>query len=218
MASARDGTMTQPGDTSGKRIRSLEALRALHDAPSDIVRRKTIDRLDAHCRSFIARSPFLLLGTARRDGRADVSPRGDPPGFVKVLDDTTLLIPDRPGNNLLDSLANIVENPEVGLLFLVPGFDETLRVNGAAEISIDPQDLARLEVEGKRPKLALRVAVREAFLHCAKSFRRARLWDPAARVERGALPSLGRMVMEMARMNYEPALDARVEKAMEKLY
>lgn len=210
--------MTQPGDTSGKRIRSLEALRALHDAPSDIVRRKTIDRLDAHCRSFIARSPFLLLGTARRDGRADVSPRGDPPGFVKVLDDTTLLIPDRPGNNLLDSLANIVENPEVGLLFLVPGFDETLRVNGAAEISIDPQDLARLEVEGKRPKLALRVAVREAFLHCAKSFRRARLWDPAARVERGALPSLGRMVMEMARMNYEPALDARVEKAMEKLY
>ncbi len=200
------------------RIRSIAALRALHDQPSDLVRRKTIDRLDAHCLSFVARSPFLLLATADGAGRADVSPRGDPPGFVKALDDKTLLIPDRPGNNLLDSLSNILANPEVGLVFLIPGFDETLRVNGTAELSVDPADLAPLAVEGKTPKIAIRVAVREAFLHCAKSFRRARLWDPDARVERGTLPTLGRMVMDMAKMNFDPAVDARVAKSIEKLY
>lgn len=199
-------------------IGSERELRALHAPPSDLVKKKSIDRLDKHCRDFIALSPFLVLGTANAEGKADVSPRGDPPGFVKVLDDRTLLIPDRPGNNLLDSLSNIVANPEVGLLFVIPGFDETLRVNGRAEVVRDPALLAPLAVEGKTPKVAIRVAVREAYLHCAKSFRRARLWDPAARVPRETLPSLGKMVMDMTAMNYDPAIDGRVEDSMKKLY
>jgi hypothetical protein len=193
-------------------------LRALHAPPSDLVQRKCIDRLDRHCRDFIALSPFLVLGTADAAGRADVSPRGDPPGFVRVLDDQTLLIPDRPGNNLLDSLSNIVANPEVGLLFLIPGFDETLRVNGTAALVRDPALLASLAIEGKPPKLAIRVAIREVYLHCARSFRRARLWDPAARVPRETLPSLARMVTDMARLDYDAATDRRVEDSMKKLY
>lgn len=199
-------------------IDTEEALRARHAAPSELVKRKRVGRLDRHCRDFIALSPFLMLGTAGRNGQVDVSPRGDPPGFVKVLDDTTLLIPDRPGNNLLDSLSNIVANPEVGLLFLIPGFDDTLRVNGAARLTEDPALLAPLSVEGKPPKLAIVVSVREAFLHCARSFRRARLWDPAARVPRKTLPSLATMVMDMTAMRYDADIDRRVEDAMEKLY
>jgi uncharacterized protein len=199
-------------------IGTEDDLRALHAPPSDLVKKKCVDRLDKHCRDFIALSPFLVLGTAGADGRADVSPRGDPPGFVKVLDDKTLLIPDRPGNNLLDSLSNIVANPEVGLLFLIPGFDETLRVNGRAEVVRDPALLAPLAVEGKAVKVAIRVSVREVYLHCAKSFRRARLWDPAARVPRQTLPTLAKMVMDMAAMHYDPAIDGRVEDAMKRLY
>ena len=190
----------------------------MHAPPSDLVRRKCIDRLDRNARQFIALSPFLLLGTAGADGRADVSPRGDPPGFVTVLDEKTLLIPERPGNNLLDSLSNIVANPEVGLLFLIPGFDETLRVNGRAELVRDPALLAPLAVAGKQPKLAIRVAVREVYLHCARSFRRARLWDPAARVPRERLPSLATMVMDMMCVNHDAAMDRRVDEAMDKLY
>src|SRR5687767_9605612 len=199
-------------------IRSEDELRALHAPTSDLVKKKCVDRLDKHCRDFIALSPFLVLGTADAEGHADISPRGDPPGFVKVLDDKTLLIPDRPGNNLLDSLSNVVANPEVGLLFLIPGFDETLRVNGSAELVRDPALLAPLAVEGKAVKVAIRVTVREVYLHCARSFRRARLWDPAARVPRKTLPSLATMVMDMAAMKYEPAIDDRVEESMKKLY
>lgn len=204
------------------RIGSEQQLRALHAPPSDLVKRKCVDRLDKHARDFVALSPFLVLGTANAKGEADVSPRGDPPGFVKVLDDRTLLIPDRPGNNLLDSLSNILANPEVGLLFVIPGFDETLRVNGRAAVVREPALLAPLAVDGKAPKVAIRVDVREVYLHCAKSFRRARLWDPAARVPRGTLPSLGKMVMDMTAMNYDDAtaraIDGRVEESMKKLY
>ena len=208
-------------DDIGRRespIASETELRALHAPPSDLVRQKCVDRLDRHCRDFIALSPFLVLGTANAAGQADVSPRGDPPGFVKVLDDKTLLIPDRPGNNLFDSLSNIVANPEVGLLFIIPGFEETLRVNGRAAVVRDPALLAPLAVEGKAVKVAIRVAVREVYLHCAKSFRRARLWDPAARVPRQTLPTLAKMVMDMAAMNYDPAIEGRVEDSMKKLY
>ncbi|HEY7610757.1 MAG TPA: pyridoxamine 5'-phosphate oxidase family protein [Alphaproteobacteria bacterium] len=208
-------------DDIGRRdtcIESEDELRALHAPPSDLVKQKCVDRLDKHCRDFIALSPFLVLGTAGAQGRADVSPRGDPPGFVKVLDDKTLLIPDRPGNNLLDSLSNIVANPEVGLLFLIPGFDETLRVNGSAALVRDPALLAPLAVEGRPVKVAIRVAVREVYLHCARSFRRARLWDPAARVPRDRLPTLAKMAMDMAAMKYDTAIDNRVEEAMKKLY
>lgn len=214
--------MTDVEVNTAAAIQSESELRALHAAPSDLVQRKCVARLDKNCRDFIALSPFLVLGTAGADGRADVSPRGDPPGFVKVLDDTTLLIPDRPGNNLLDSLSNLVANPEVGLLFLIPGFDETLRINGKAELVRDPALLAVLAIDGKPPKVAIRVAVREVYLHCARSFRRARLWDPAARVPRKTLPTLATMVMEMSAMNVDAetarTIDRRVEESMDRLY
>lgn len=154
-------------------------LRAMLGMPSDIALRKQITRLDEHCRAIIAHAPFLLLATAGADGRCDVSPKGDPAGFVRVLDDTHLVIPDRPGNKRLDGMRNILANPHVGLLFLVPARGETLRVNGRACITRDADLLARMAVDGKVPNLAIGVEVEEVFLHCAKAFRRSGLWEPA---------------------------------------
>lgn len=194
-------------------------LRERFREPSERVQKKAIPRLDRHCREIIRRSPFLCLATANGAGQADVSPRGDPPGFVTVLDDNTLLIPDRPGNNRLDSMANILANPEVGLIFFIPGWDETLRVNGTAEIIDDPAVLQGMALEGHTPKVAIRVHVREAMLHCAKAIRRSRLWDPAAHMPKGALPGVGKMVMDMANLDGDPdAADASYEKAVSKLY
>ena len=210
--------MTDAELDSTAAIRSEAELRGMHAEPSALVKKKCVNRLDDNCRAFIGLSPFLVIGTSGADGRGDVSPRGDPPGFVKVLDDTTLLIPDRPGNNLLDSLSNIVANPAVALIFFIPGFDETLRVNGRAEVVRDPVLLVPLAVDGKTPKVGIRVAVQEAYLHCARSFRRARLWDPAARVPRTALPSLATMVMAMSSMQYDAAIDTRVQESMDRLY
>jgi uncharacterized protein len=182
--------------TGRRRITDLRTLRELIGTPSERAVRKQLTALDQHCRAFIERSPFMLLGTSAADGRCDVSPKGDRPGFVLALDDTTLVIPDRPGNRRLDSLQNIVANPHVGLLFVIPGMDETLRVNGTAEIVQDDDLLARLAVDGKRPQLAIVVRVEETFLHCARSFLRARLWDPEHFMAREELPSLGRMIIE----------------------
>jgi uncharacterized protein len=172
-------------------------LRARFAPPSRLAVLKQLDHLDANCRRFVELSPFLCLATARPDGLADNSPRGDAPGFVQVPDERTLLIPDRPGNNRLDSMANIVANPNVGLLFLIPGVTETLRVNGRARIVADPEILACFEVRGRAPRAAIRVEVVEAFLHCSKALIRARLWDPAARVDRKVLPTLGRMIADV---------------------
>jgi PPOX class probable FMN-dependent enzyme len=169
---------------------TLTSLEALYDAPSERVRRKQIDRLDAHCRAFIAASPFLILATSGAAG-VDCSPRGDRPGFVVVEDDSTLLLPDRRGNNRIDSLKNVVENPAVGLIFLVPGVHETLRVNGRARISADPALLARFTVDGKEPRTVMVVTVQEAFIQCARALVRSDLWNPAGHVRRGELPSLG---------------------------
>jgi PPOX class probable FMN-dependent enzyme len=171
-------------------VTSLDALQALYNAPSERVRLKQIARLDEHCRAFIAASPFLILATCGSSG-ADCSPRGDRPGFVEVEDDETLLLPDRRGNNRIDSLKNIVENPAVGLIFLVPGVHETFRVNGQAQISVDPALLARFAVDGKAPKTVLVVTVREAFVQCARALVRSDLWNPARHVRRADLPSLG---------------------------
>ena len=186
-------------------VDSLDALRAHYRAPSELSRRKAIDRLDAHCRTFIAHAPFLVIGTAAAGGGpGDVSPRGDRPGFVHVVDDRTILIPDRPGNNRLDTLANILENPEVAVIFMIPGFDETLRLNGRASLTDDPGLLERLAMDGKPALMAIRVSVREAYIHCNRALRRARLWDEASKPDRGILPGGGRMVHEMAGLDGDP--------------
>jgi PPOX class probable FMN-dependent enzyme len=171
-------------------VTSLDVLHGLYDAPSERVRLKQIDRLDEHCRAFIAASPFLILATCGSSG-ADCSPRGDRPGFVEVADDETLLLPDRRGNNRIDSLRNVIENPSVGLLFLIPGVHETFRINGRARISVDPALLARFAMDGKPPKSVLIVTVLEAFVQCARALVRSELWNPAHHVRRADLPSIG---------------------------
>ena len=172
-------------------IREEPELRALLGEPAAIVRAKVADRLNDLTRRFVDLSPFVLLATSAPDGTCDVSPRGDPPGFVRVLDERTLLLPDRPGNKLADSLRNVLRNPHVGLLFLVPGVGDTLRVNGRATLVTDEDLLAPCAVEGKVPKLGLRIEVDEVFTHCSKAFLRARLWDPESFVDRSELPSSG---------------------------
>ena len=176
-------------------VKTKDSLREFYAPPIERARLKTIRQLDQHCRRYIALSPFLCLGSAGPEG-IDVSPRGDRPGFVRVLDDHTLAIPDWPGNNRLDSLTNLVANPEVGLLFLIPGVQETLRVNGAARITTDPDLLAQWDTGGRRPKSALVVTVREAFLHCGKALIRSKLWDPDYRVDRAQLPTYGSMLKD----------------------
>jgi len=172
------------------------ALVASYAAVSVTAAVKDIGRIDGHMRKFISLSPICLVATADATGKQDVTPRGDPPGSFMVFDEHTIAIPDRPGNNRLDTMSNIVENPAVGLLFFIPGFDDTLRINGRATIVRDEAVLARAEVGGKRPKVAIRVEVDEAFLHCAKALKRSRLWDPGSKVDRRTMPSLGRMILE----------------------
>jgi len=171
-------------------------LRSLFGETHSLAKLKSLPELDEHSRAFISRSPFLCLSTHNAAGKADVSPRGDPPGFVTILDDHTLAIPDRPGNNRLDSLSNILANPSVGMLFLIPGFDETLRVNGNARLSNNPALLESMAVNKRLPKLAIIIAVEEVFLHCAKAFRRSKLWQPEHQQDRSELPSLAKMVLE----------------------
>ncbi len=177
-------------------IRSERELRRLFPATHEIALRKCQDHLDEHARAFVKRSPFVCIGTQSADGLADVSPRGDPCGFVKVLDARTLVIPDRPGNNRLDTLSNILVNPAVGLLFIVPGFDDTMRVNGTASVTVDPQLLATLAVHERHPTVAIIVDVKEVFIHCAKAFRRSKLWDPTQVQDRRQVPSLMQIILD----------------------
>jgi PPOX class probable FMN-dependent enzyme len=158
--------------------------------------RKQLTALDVHCQRFIGLSPFVVLATAGAAGALDASPRGGAPGFVQCLDAHTLLIPDAPGNNRLDTLENIVATGHLGLLFLVPGVDETLRVNGRAVLSRAPDDIARCSTDKRTPVLVIRVAVQEAYLHCAKALMRSALWSPQARVDRAVLPTAGQMLMD----------------------
>lgn len=178
------------------KIQTRDALRQRYAAPQERAVKKEIAALDQHCRHFIALSPFVILATGSAAHQLDASPRGGEPGFVKVTDDGMLLIPDAPGNNRLDSFENIVDTGQVGLLFLIPGFDETLRINGAGVLSTDPQDLAACSNERRAPKLVVRVTVTAAYLHCAKAFMRSRLWDAAAQVNRARLPSAGQMISD----------------------
>jgi len=194
------------------KIETLEALRAIYRAPSKTVIDKAINRLDTHCRTFLSLSPFCALATQGADGLGDVTPRGDAPGFVAVLDDWTIALPDRPGNNRLDTLTNVIENPGVGLLFLIPGFDDTLRINGTAEIRDDADLKARFAVGGKEPATVLVVHVKEAYLHCAKAFMRSKLWDPDARVDRSAMPPLGQMIKDQLALDTEVLSEAELQK------
>lgn len=189
-------------------IREESELRELLGAPSELVRAKVTGRLNDLTRQFVERSPFVLLATSAPDGTCDVSPRGDPPGFVRILDEQTLLLPERPGNRLADSLRNIVRNPNVGLLFLVPGIGDTLRVNGRARIVTDAELLETSTVEGRSPKLGLLIEVDEVFTHCSKAFLRARLWEPDTYVERRELPSSGEIHRSL-----DPAFDAEAYDA-----
>ena len=175
-------------------VSSAEDLRRIYRQPSDGAVRKELKALDGHCRSFIARSPFVLIGSSDENGNADVSPKGDRPGFVAVLDDTTLAIPDRPGNNRLDTLENFLRNPAVGLLFLIPGMDETLRVNGEARITVDAGLREKLAVDGKQPVSVTLVSA--AYMHCAKAFMRSELWRPASWPDRAKLPTLGAILRD----------------------
>ena len=174
-------------------------LREILGYPTERAVQKQLSALDTHCRAFIAHSPFLVLSTANARGGCDASPKGDRPGFVLVLDEHTLAIPDRPGNRRADSLLNILDNPHIGLLFLIPGMGETLRVNGSASIVRDPTLLERLAVDGKRPQLAIVVKVEECFLHCAKALIRSRLWDPERFMPRCEMPSLAQMIQDQLR-------------------
>ncbi len=166
-------------------------LRAVLDEPAELVKAKVTDRLNELTRRFVDLSPFVLLATSGADGSCDVSPRGDPAGFVHVVDEQTLLLPERPGNRLADSLRNVIANPQVGLLFLVPGVGETLRINGRARIVTDEALLAPLAVESKTPRLALLVAIDEVFTHCPKAFIRSELWNPERYRSTAELPSSG---------------------------
>lgn len=177
-------------------VRTEADLRALFSPTHDLALKKCQARLSVHAQAFIRRSPFVCIGTQSPDGRADVSPRGDPAGFVEILDRQTIALPDRPGNNRLDTLSNIVANPAVGLIFMIPGFDDTLRLNGRATLSTDPQLLGRMAVGGSVPKLAIVVAIDEVFLHCAKAFRRSHLWDPAHHQDRSEMPSLMKFILD----------------------
>jgi PPOX class probable FMN-dependent enzyme len=166
--------------TDAHRITSVEQLRGIIGEPSPLVSHKLWKTLEPAAIEFIQRSPFLLLATADAAGNQDVSPKGDGPGFVTIENDTTLFIPDRKGNKLVFGLQNILANPQVGIVFLIPGTGETLRVNGTAELTADPAILERLSARGQPAAVAIRVTVRECFFHCAKAFLRSRLWQPEA--------------------------------------
>lgn len=194
-------------------------LRHSYGPPLERARLKVLRRLDRHCRNFIALSPFVCLGTSGENG-ADVSPRGDRPGFVQVIDDATVALPDWPGNNRIDSLTNVAANSRVGLLFLIPGVDETLRLNGRAEITTDPDLLQRWETNGKLPKSALLISIEEAFLHCGKALIRSRLWHDDYRIDRSQLPSYGRMMKDQIEVgDSAEEIEASIEKGYrERLY
>jgi uncharacterized protein len=201
-------------------LTDVSELRPLYHDPSSMVIEKQIDWIDPHCRNFIARSPLVIVGSIHPTRGMDVSPRGDPPGFVRILDQHHLAIPDRPGNNRLDTMENLLENPKIGLLFVIPGIADVLRINGTARLTSARPLLESMAANGKLPKLAIVVKVTEVFLHCARALMRARLWSNDYRIERSQLPTLGRMIVEQSRpagVSAEQA-DARINAAYHNLY
>lgn len=191
------------------------ALVASYAAVSKGAALKDIGRIDGHMGRFIGLSPLCLVATADASGKQDVTPRGDPPGSFKVLDERTIALADRPGNNRLDTLKNLLENPEIALIFLIPGITETVRVAGSARLSVDPELLASMAVQGKEPKCAIVISVRQAYLHCAKALLRSKLWQPDYVQPRGTFPSISRMVGDQIGLSEEDKKigEARTERA-----
>ena len=190
------------------------ALRQLYAEPQARAVQKEITALDRHCRDFIALSPFVIVASTDAAFNTDASPRGGDPGFVKVTADGDLLIPDAPGNNRLDSLQNVLSTGRVGLLFMIPGFDETLRVNGRATLSTDADHVALCTDARRAPKLVIQVAVTAAYLHCAKAFMRSRLWQASAQVPRSTLPTTGQMISDQTGLVVAP----ETQEAMARRY
>ena len=200
-----------------KYITTRSELRAAYREPGDIPVRKEMRRLDAHARHFLELSPFVLIGTQDLDGHADVTPKGDRPGFAQALDDQTLIIPDRPGNNRLDTFENIVVNPAVGLLFVIPGMDETLRVNGEGRLTLDESLRERLAVDGKPALSVLVVKIGAVYMHCAKAFMRSKLWSPQTWPPRAEFPTLGQILSDQLALPQETAaLDSGLADAYAK--
>ena len=198
-------------------IETVEELRSRYGEPSERAVKKSLDRLDRHCRQFIELSPFVVLASVGADARVDCSPRGDPAGFVAVLDDRTVLLPDRHGNNRADSLRNVLENPHVGMLFMIPGVDETLRLNGRATLTTDPARLEPLSVRGRVPRSGLVVEVEEVFLQCTKALVRSRLWADESRVDRrAALPSFGQMLADHVGLPDGEAIEREIRRKVGK--
>jgi uncharacterized protein len=196
-------------------VNDAAQLRAVLGEPTELVRQKIADRLNPLTRQFVERSPFVVVATGRPDGGLDVSPRGDPAGFVRILDERTLLLPDRPGNKLADTLTNLLEDDRIALLFLIPGVNDTFRVNGRARIVDDPELLAASEVEGKVPRLGILVEIDEAYTQCPKALLRSELWNPERHIERSELPRSGEILRSVA----DPELDVEdYEEARDERY
>jgi PPOX class probable FMN-dependent enzyme len=177
-------------------IKNETKLRTIYKNPGDLAVKKSLSHLDKHLRHFINLSPFLVLSTVRPDGYCDASPRGDAPGFVRVLDDKNIFLPDRPGNNRLDSLTNILSNPGIGLLFMIPGLEETLRVNGKAHIISDITLLKPSIVHKKIPKSGLKITINECYIHCGKALRRSKIWNNETHIKKGTYPSIGKVLVD----------------------
>lgn len=184
-------------------INTEKRLREIMGHPNEIVTKKTINYIDENCRKFIEKSPFITMATSDLKGNFDVSPKGDPAGFVKILNDKTLAIPDRPGNKKADTLTNIIKNPNVGLIFLIPGIKETLRVNGTAKIVTDIRILELLTCKGKVPSFAIIVEVQEAFMHCAKCIIRSNLWRGVERSQERNIPTLGEILVDHSQVKID---------------
>jgi PPOX class probable FMN-dependent enzyme len=189
-------------------------LREMLGEPTELVKQKIADRLNSLTRQFVDRSPFVVVATGRPDGGLDVSPRGDPAGFVRILDERTLLLPDRPGNKLADTLTNLLEDDRIALLFLIPGINDTFRVNGRARIVEDQELLAASAVDGKVPQLGILVTVEEAYTQCPKALLRSDLWNPERHIERSELPRSGEILRAVAdpELDVEEYEEARTER------
>lgn len=202
------------------RLDSEAALRRVYAEPSRAVREKSFPALDRHSRRFLELSPFCCIGSHGAEDTGDVSPRGGEPGFVQVLDDRHIALPDRPGNNRLDTLLNIVRHPAVGVLFFLPGVTDMMRINGVAAVTVDPDLMARFVHDGKPPRSVIVVQTREVYFHCSKALLRSELWNPARHVPKGGFPTLGQIARDQSwmRMPAEQIDAALAHDAQTNLY